>query len=89
MLNIQRSSNGAVVFALIGRIEVEGIAELRRLLSLEAANQQIVLDLLEVTLAGREAIKFLARCEAEGVKFQHCPSYIREWIDAEKGRGGR
>jgi hypothetical protein len=89
MLHIQRSRNGAVVFVLIGRIQLEDIAELRRLLSLEAANQQIIFDLLEVTLAGREAINFLARCEAEGIKFDHCPSYIREWIDADTGRGSK
>src|SRR5258708_28903113 len=36
MLRIQRSSSGGVVFSLSGRIETEDVAELHRVLSLEA-----------------------------------------------------
>jgi len=25
------------------------------------------------------------RCEANGVKLENCPSYIREWMEKEKG----
>jgi anti-anti-sigma regulatory factor len=89
MLNIQRSTNGGVSFILVGRIEVEDIAELRRLFSLEAAGDRIVLDLTQVTLVGREAVYFLARCEADGIKLVSCPPYIREWLDAEKGNSNR
>ena len=85
MLRIQRSSNGAVVFALIGRIEFDNVAELERLLSLEAVGQEIVLDLQDVTLVDRNAVRFLGRCEAEGVKLVNCPPYIRDWIEAERG----
>jgi anti-anti-sigma regulatory factor len=86
MLNIQRSSNGRVVFSLSGRIEIEDVAELQRLLSLEAAGRNIVFDLKDVTLIDRDAVKFLARCEEEKVKLENCPAYIREWIDADRGR---
>jgi hypothetical protein len=89
MLRIQRSSNDRVVFSLSGRIEIDDVAELQRLFSLEAVGQEIALDLRDVTLVDREAVKFLARCEVERIELENCPAYIREWIDAERGRSGR
>jgi anti-anti-sigma regulatory factor len=89
MLNIQRSSNERVVFSLSGRIAFEDVAELQRLIDLEPAGQEIALDLRDVTLVDRSAVKFLARGEAENVKLDHCPAYIREWIAAETGRSNR
>ena len=89
MLRIQRSSNDRVVFSLSGRIEIDDIAELQRLFSLEAVGQEIALDLRDVTLVDREAVKFLARCEVERIELENCPAYIREWIDAERGRNSR
>jgi hypothetical protein len=89
MLRIQRSSDQGVVFSLSGRIEMEDIEELRRLLSLEEAGQGIMLDLQNITLVDRDAVKFLAGWEAESIKLENCPAYIREWIDTEKGRSSR
>ena len=89
MLKIQRSDNGRVVFTLSGRIEAENVKELRELLALEAAGQQLVLDLRDVTLVNQDAIKFLASCEADSIKLENCPPYIREWIERVKGRTGR
>jgi anti-anti-sigma regulatory factor len=86
MLRIQRSSNDGVTLSLSGRIEIQDVAELQRLLSLEASEQKITLDLQEVTLVNRDAVKYLARWEAENIKLENCPPYIREWIDAETGR---
>lgn len=83
MLRIQRSSNPGVVFSLSGRIEIEDVAELQRLFSLEAAGQEITLDLQDITLVERDAVPFLARCEAESIKLENCPAYIREWIATE------
>jgi hypothetical protein len=34
-----------------------------------------------VTLVNQEAVKFLHRCEADGVKLENCPLHIRRWID--------
>jgi len=89
MLKIQRSANGKVVFTLSGRIEAEDVEELKRLLGLEESGRQLVLDLNEVTLVDRDAVKFLKRCEADSVQLENCPAYIREWIEREKGRMGR
>lgn len=84
MLKIQRSSNGGVVFALIGQVEIEHVAELQRLFSLEDAKDRIALDLKDVTLVDRSTVKFLSQCEADSITLKSCPPYIREWIDQEK-----
>jgi len=44
----------------------------------------MALDLENVTLLDRDAVKFLASCEAESIKLDNCPAYIRAWIDGEK-----
>lgn len=86
-LKIQRSMHeDAVVFALSGRIEWERVAELVSLLDSEAAEQNIVLDLREVDLVDRDAVMFLGQCVADGIRLDHCPAYIREWIVRENDR---
>jgi anti-anti-sigma regulatory factor len=84
MLKIQRSANGKVVFTLIGRIEVENVAELKALVESEGKGRRIVLDLKDLTLVDRDAVAFLAGCEADCVKLTNCPAYIREWITRER-----
>ena len=71
------------VFILSGRIEKEAIAELRRLFELQTDYRDIVLDLKDVSVIGRDVIGFLARCEADGVKLENCARYIREWMERE------
>jgi hypothetical protein len=71
---------------LSGRIQTEDIAELQRLISLEAPGQEIALDLKDVTLIDRDAMKYLARCESESIELENCPPYVREWIAAERNR---
>jgi hypothetical protein len=88
MFQISRSEDkGVVTFALSGRIEEEELGELRKLLKTEVGptSKAIVLDLTDVKLLHREAVKFLATREADGIELRNCPSYVREWI--EKGRG--
>ena len=89
MLKIQRSANGKVVFTLSGRIEPEDVTELQRLFELETAPRHLVLDLKDVTLADRDAVRFLMRCEENAIRLENCPPYIREWIEREKGRNSR
>jgi hypothetical protein len=87
MLKIRRSANGQVVFALSGRMAQDDMAELEALVSSEAKDRPIVLDLKDVTLVGREAINFLERCEGDNITLTNCPAYVREWIT--KHRRGR
>jgi len=42
------------------------------------------LDLKDVTVIDREAMRFFAYCEVDGVKLENCASYIREWMEREK-----
>jgi hypothetical protein len=84
MLKIQRSSNGQVVFTISGQMDEENIAEMEMLLRSEISDRRIVLDLKDLTLAGREAIRFLGRCEAGGITLQNCAVYVREWITRER-----
>ena len=83
MFQIRRSENrGLVTFILSGRIDEEQLVELQKLLAGEAEGNPtaVVLDLAEVRLVDREAVKFLAECEAAGVELRNCPPYVREWI---------
>ena len=83
MLRIERSVQGAlVVFTVSGRVGLEHIAELQRVLGSEAEKQK-ALNLKDVSLVDRDAVRFLARCEAEGTALENCSIYIREWIVRE------
>jgi anti-anti-sigma regulatory factor len=84
-LKIQRVTDGdMVVFALSGRIERGRVAELQRLLTSEASNHRIVLDLEGVDLVDQATVRFLAACAATGIELERCPAYIREWIVRER-----
>jgi len=82
MLKIRRSEDkGHAIFALSGRIEERHVPELHELLAAEAEPTEVTLDLTEVKLVDREAIRFLAACIARGIGLKDCPSYIRRWIE--------
>ena len=68
-------------------MQAERVADLEELLKSEDDARQIVLDLTDLTLVDRDAVRFLERCEKRGIKLENCPAYIREWITRE--RGGR
>jgi len=72
------------VFILSGQIDQQAIVELSKLLQLQVGYCNIVIDLENVSLIDRAAMRFLARCEADGVKLENCASYIREWMEREK-----
>jgi len=73
---------GIILFALSGRMKAEEVVELKALF--DAEYRTIVLDLQDVRLADRGAVKFLRDCEADGMKLENCPAYIREWMDREE-----
>jgi hypothetical protein len=70
------------VFTLSGRMEAEHVPELKGLCDRDYRN--IVLDLRDVRLADRDAVRFLRGCEAEGMTLENCPAYVREWMNREK-----
>jgi predicted metal-binding protein len=82
-LRIERSvRQGTMVFTLSGRMKAEEVAELKALFATDY--RSIVLDLRDVRLADRDAVKFLRDCEADGMKLENCPAYVREWMEREK-----
>jgi hypothetical protein len=82
-LRIERSTRQRfTVFTLSGRMEAEHVAELKELFCRDHRN--IILDLRELRLADRDAVRFLRDCEVNGVKLENCPGYVREWMDREK-----
>ena len=82
-LRIERSARQRfTVFTLSGRMEAEQVAELKKLFDRDYRN--IILDLWDLRLADRDAVRFLRGCEADGMKLENCPLYIREWMDREK-----
>ena len=50
----------------------------------DADYRTIVLDLRDVRLADRDAVKFLRSCERDGMKLENCAAYVREWMDREE-----
>jgi hypothetical protein len=82
-LRIERSARQRfTVFALSGRMEAEHVAELKALFDCDY--RDIILDLQDLRLADRDAVRFLRRCEADGMTLENCPAYIREWIHRDK-----
>jgi hypothetical protein len=82
-LRIEQSvRQGGLVFTLSGHMKAEGVAELKALF--DADYRTIVLDLRDVRLADRVAVKFLRDCEAGGMNLENCPAYVREWMDREE-----
>lgn len=83
-LRIERfEREGFTVFVLSGRLDVEYIAELRRLFGPLRNYSRFILDLSDVKLADRDAVRFLYYCEAHALRLENCPQYIREWMEQE------
>jgi hypothetical protein len=51
---------------------------------LEEEEGVVIIDLKDVLIVDREAIKLLAVCESNGVELRNCPAYIREWVTRER-----
>ena len=70
------------MFTLSWRMEAEHVPELKELFDRDYRN--IILDLRDARLADRDAVRFLRGCEADGMKLENCPAYVREWMNREK-----
>lgn len=83
MLRLCRTANGQVVFKVAGSMGTEEIGILRGKLLGEPAGNRVVLDLSDLRLVNRDAVRFLAECERMGISLLHAASYIRLWIERE------
>lgn len=85
VLKVESVSVGSTtVLRLSGRIESDDVQDLKT--QIGGRTLGIVLDLEHVRLVDLDAVHFLAVCESKGIKLQHCPQYVRQWIVSEKPR---
>jgi hypothetical protein len=87
MLKIHRTSGRTVVLTISGRLDADNVNELCQLVDAEPAGGVPVLDLTDLVLADREAVRFLKEHEARGrVVLRNCPAYVRTWMRGENER---
>ena len=77
------TDNLAVLF-ISGRITGEHVEMFQDVLAHESGGFSI--NLKNVLLVDREAVKLLAISEANGIELKDCPAYIREWITRERAQ---
>ena len=72
---------GSCDLAYQRRIAGQHVDTLRSLL--EQERHRVALDLKDVLLVDREAVKLLAFHESNGAELRNCLTYIREWVTKE------
>jgi ABC-type transporter Mla MlaB component len=71
----------AVTLLLNGKFGADALADLERdIFAARQAQQEIYLDLSEVTLIDRKSARFFADQTIRDVKLVNCPSYLQRWI---------
>ena len=87
MLKIHCTSGRPVVFTISGRLDADNVNELCQLVDAEPAGGVLVLDLMDLVLADRNAVRLLRQYEASGrVVLRNCPAYVRTWMEGEHDR---
>jgi hypothetical protein len=76
------NAENLVVLFISGRITGEDVGMLRGVLEQESGG--FAIDLKNVLLVDREAVKLLALGEAKGMELRNCPPYVREWVTRER-----
>lgn len=67
---------------LSGGLRSEHIEDVR--LEIGRVGPRVTLDLEEVDGVDIDAVRFLNRCEAQGIEVLNCSLYIREWMFQER-----
>ena len=75
------STEQGLVLSISGRLAEEDLELVRMALD---RRRVVAIELAEVELVSRDAVKVLIRAEAEGIELRSCPAYIREWITNER-----
>jgi hypothetical protein len=84
MLKIHRTRGRTVVLTIIGQLGADNVSELCQLVDAEPVGGVPVLELTDLVLADREAVRFLRDYEARGrVVLRNCPGYVRTWMAGE------
>lgn len=85
MLRIEKQSKGTSInVKLSGRMQADRLPEL--IGEIAKCKRLPNLDLEEITLLDRDSVRFLIRCESDGIQLINCPLYVQEWIAREKGQ---
>ena len=72
-----------MILRITGRIAGDECVNMLQAL-LEEERNAVALDLKDVNLVDREAVKLLALSESNGVELRNCSAYIREWVTRER-----
>jgi hypothetical protein len=75
------STEHGLVLYISGQIATEDQEVIRTTLD---PRRVVAVELAEVELVSRDAVKLLAQAEAEGIELRSCPAYIREWITNDR-----
>ena len=75
------STEQGLVLCISGRLAEEDLELVRMALD---GRRVVAIDLAEIELVGRDAVKVLVRAESDGIELRSCPAYIREWITNER-----
>ncbi len=75
-------ADNVVSFCISGRITKQDVNTLRPVIEEDAS--AVTIDLKNVILVDREAVKFLAQRELNGAVLRNCPPYIRDWVTRER-----
>jgi hypothetical protein len=76
------SSENLVVLFVSGCVAGQHVDMLRGVLGQESGG--FAIDLRNVLLVDREAVKLLALTEDRGIELRNCPPYVREWVTRER-----
>ncbi len=81
------SPAGCMILALEGSVGAGALPEITRHIRNGRHNRrQVALDLGEVTLLDRAAVRFFAGQLRGGVELMNCPVYLKHWISREAGQ---
>jgi hypothetical protein len=73
---------GLLILHISGQITGKDVDLLRSLL--EQERSVVAVDLKDVLLVDRGAVRLLAISELNGAELRNCPAYIREWVRRER-----
>jgi anti-anti-sigma regulatory factor len=84
MLKIHPTGGRTVVFTVSGQLDADNVNELCQVVDAEPAGGVLVLDLTDLVLADRDAVRILRQYEVRGrVVLRNCPAYVRTWMAGE------
>ena len=80
------STEQGLVLYISGRLAAEDLDVVRTALD---GGRVVAIELAEIELVSRDAVKLLGQAEDEGIELRSCPAYIREWMTNERAAGAQ